>query len=79
MIGNGTKATAEHKAMLADRIMRLREAAKLTQKRLGEKVGAHAETICQYESGRCMPSLVVAKRMAAVLGVTLDELMRGIE
>lgn len=34
-------------------------------------------TICGYEKGEKIPSVPILAKMAAVLGVTMDELIRG--
>ncbi|CAN5152179.1 helix-turn-helix transcriptional regulator [soil metagenome] len=46
----------------------------LTQEALAEQVGAVRQTIAYLEKGEYMPSLALAWRLAAVLGVPLTEL-----
>lgn len=54
----------------------LRKAANLTCIQLGEKVGCTAMTISRYETGKREPNLETLRRLAAALGVTVDELIR---
>lgn len=59
---------------LCEDIKARRKRAALTQKELGERIGVAEATVCKYENGDRVPSLPVAKRMAAVFGCTVDEL-----
>src|SRR3954467_14804850 len=61
----------------ADVIRRLRQEAGLSQAGLAAAAGIHLRQIHRYESGEQQPALGVAQRMAAALGVTLDELAGG--
>lgn len=59
---------------ITNQIRRLRfDADEMTQQTLAERVGVTRQTIIAIESGRYSPSLEVAFRMAAVFGVTLNE------
>src|ERR1700754_2812342 len=51
-----------------------REELSLSQAELARAAGVHVRQIRRYESGEQQPVLAVAVRMAAALGVTLDEL-----
>ena len=55
-------------------IKRLRQGAGLSQAGLAAAAGIHLRQIHRYESGEQQPALDVAHRLAAALGVTLDEL-----
>jgi transcriptional regulator with XRE-family HTH domain len=46
----------------------------LTQGQLADAVGVHVRQIRRYQSGEQQPALNVAKRLAAALDLTLDEL-----
>ena len=59
---------------LGEVIRRRSKALGLTQLSLAELVGVHVRQIRRYESGEQQPVLAVAVRLAATLGVTLDEL-----
>lgn len=59
------------------RLRILRENAGMTQEDLGHRVGVRAPVISHYETGVRTPSLPVFRRIAHVLGVTMDLLMDG--
>lgn len=59
--------------MITNRIKELRHAAgEMTQQQLAERVGVTRQTINAIEGDKYSPSLEVAFRIAAALGVTLD-------
>jgi transcriptional regulator with XRE-family HTH domain len=58
-------------------LRRLRQEAGLSQAGLAGAAGIHLRQIHRYESGEQQPALDVAQRLAAALGVTLDELASG--
>ena len=58
-------------------IRSLRQEAGLSQAGLAAAAGIHLRQIHRYESGEQQPALGVAQRLAAALGVTLDELAGG--
>jgi transcriptional regulator with XRE-family HTH domain len=60
--------------MLGDVIRRRSRALGLTQRALAELVGVDVRQVRRYESGEQQPVLAVAVRLAAALGVSLDEL-----
>lgn len=60
------------------RIWKFRTRKKLTQRQLAMAIRANHSMIGHYESGRNVPSLIMAKRLAVVLGVSLDKLIEGI-
>jgi transcriptional regulator with XRE-family HTH domain len=60
--------------MLGDVIRRRSRALGLTQRALAELVGVDVRQVRRYESGEQQPVLAVAVRLAATLGVSLDEL-----
>jgi transcriptional regulator with XRE-family HTH domain len=61
----------------AEVIRGLRQQAGLSQAGLAAAAGIHLRQIHRYESGEQQPALGVAQRLAAALGVTLDELAGG--
>lgn len=61
-----------------ERLKSARERRGFTQEQLAEAVGMHAGRISDYESGRIVPQLEKAARMAGVLEITLDELVGGV-
>jgi putative transcriptional regulator len=59
---------------IANAIRRLRfERGEMTQQELAERVGVTRQTINAIELGKYSPSLEVAFRIAAALGVRLEE------
>lgn len=51
-----------------------REALKMTQRELANRVGITPAQMCMIETGKRMPSLKVALRIASALGCTVEEL-----
>lgn len=49
----------------------------LTQKELGDRVGVSRQAINALETGKHAPSLDLAFRLAAVFGVTVEELFEN--
>ena len=62
---------------IGDRIKDLRNALKLTQKDLAEKVGITYIQIGRYEKKKAAPSSDVLQRIADALNTTADYLMNG--
>lgn len=58
------------------RIRELREQAQLTQQELANKTLISQPYLAQLEAGLKIPNLYIAKRIADVLGVTVDELIQ---
>ena len=58
-----------------NRICALRQKAGLSQARLGEMLGVSNKAVSKWENGRTKPGLDIVRRLAEVLGVSLDELM----
>jgi transcriptional regulator with XRE-family HTH domain len=58
-------------------LRRLRQQAGLSQAGLAAAAGVHLRQINRYESGEQQPALDVGMRLAAALGVSLDELAGG--
>lgn len=62
-----------------ERLKQAREAAGLSQKKLGEKVNIARETVRSYENGYKQPTLTIISKIAVVLNVSLDWLAYGKE
>lgn len=54
-----------------------RESLGLTQQELAEKLFVSRQTVCRWENGSRCPDLVMAKKIALVLDISLDELIPG--
>lgn len=55
---------------VGENIRRLRQAARMTQKQLADKIGVALVTIQQYESGRRRPRVAQLQRLAEVFGMS---------
>ena len=62
----------------AERLTRLRTEAGLSRAELGEKIGIAGRSIVNYENGERIPYGDVCAKMAAVFGISTDELL-GVE
>ena len=62
----------------AERLAKLRADAGLTRAQLGEKVGVAGRSIINYENGERIPYGDTCAKLAAVFGITTDELL-GVE
>lgn len=57
------------------RLRQIRHERKITQGELGELLGFGYTAIANYESGRNEPSIYCLKRLATILGVSIDYLV----
>jgi transcriptional regulator with XRE-family HTH domain len=69
---DNAEQTAEN---LARNLVSLRQVRRMTQQSLAKAAGVPRSTISNLESGRGNPSLAVLLKVAAALGVALDELL----
>lgn len=69
----GRKPKAEQE-QVANRIEELRNAAGLTRQELADQVYVHYQTIGYIERGEYSPSLVLALKIASVLGASVEEI-----
>ena len=69
----GRKPKAEEERV-ANRVEDLRSRANLSRQELAEQVGVHYQTIGYIERGEYSPSLVLALRIASVLGASVEEI-----
>jgi len=54
-----------------------REQFGMTQQELAEKLFVSRQTVCRWENGSRCPDLIMAKKIALVLDISLDELIPG--
>lgn len=54
-----------------------REALGLSQQQLAEKLFVSRQTVSRWESGSRCPDLIMSKRIAMILGISLDDLIPG--
>ena len=64
---------------LGENIKRLREDHSLTQQQLADKLYVSRQTVCRWENGSRCPDLIMAKRLAVELNVSLDQLIKDEE
>ena len=69
----GRKPKAEEERV-ANRIEELRTLANLSRQDLADQVGVHYQTIGYIERGEYSPSLVLALRIASVLGASVEDI-----
>lgn len=65
----------ELKNIIADNLINLRKANKLTQLELAEKLNYSDKAISKWERGDSMPDIFLFKELADMYGVTLDYIM----
>lgn len=58
-----------------DNIKKFREEKNLTQQQLADKLYVSRQTVCRWENGSRCPDLIMAKKLALELEVTMDELI----
>jgi len=63
--------------MYNEKLRELRKKKNLTQEELAEKINVSRQTIVKWESGESEPSISIAKDIAEIFGVTVEE-MTGI-
>ena len=66
----------ELKLALAGRLIKLRQAAGMTQAELGERLNYSDKTVSKWERGESMPDAFVLTRLAEIYGTTVDALLR---
>ena len=59
---------------VSDRLKTAREKKGLTQREVAREIGVSQPAYCNFESGYKVPSLVIAKSISNVLGVSIDYL-----
>lgn len=64
------------KEVIVNRVKELRAGRGLTQEALAAALGVSRQSIISIERGKYTPSLMLALRMAAYFGCTVDELFR---
>lgn len=67
---------------IGERIFQLRFKAGMTQQKLESRInpGGNTTRVCEWESGaRGEPNLTSLRRLAAAFGLSLSQLLRGVE
>ena len=60
---------------MGEKLKAARKAAGLSQVELAERVGCRQVDISRYESGRHEPKALTLKKMAEVIGCSMDDLV----
>ena len=60
---------------LSDNIKKFRGEENLTQQQLADKLYVSRQTVCRWENGSRCPDLIMAKKLALELDVSMDELI----
>jgi len=64
----------EEEGLVANRVEAIRTQVGMSRQELADEVGVHYQTIGYIERGEYSPSLVLALRIADVLGTSVEEL-----
>lgn len=73
------RPTVRNKRKLAEKVMLLRTRRGWSQEKVCELMGVSAGLCGHWETARSMPSLLMAKKLADLFDITLDELVHGID
>ena len=60
---------------LPENITRLRKEKKITQEALAEYIGVTKASVSKWETGQCMPDMLLLPQLASFFDVTVDELI----
>ncbi len=60
------------------RLRQARQRRKLSQASLGRRLGVPQGNVSRWETDQCEPRLGFALKIARTLGVSLDDLLRGV-
>ena len=71
--------TPEMKVRFGENLARCREGADVSQEELGFRASIHRTEVSLLERGERMPRVDTATRIAGSLGISLDELVAGME
>ena len=62
---------------IADRILRLRKEAGLSQEALAEELGVSRQAVSKWENGITCPDVMLLPDIARYYGITVDELLQA--
>ena len=65
------------KNIIADNLINLRKANKLTQLELAEKLNYSDKAISKWERGESLPDIIILKQLADMYGVSVDYILTG--
>ena len=61
--------------MFKDNLMELRKYHNMSQEELAEEIGVTRQTVSKYQTGESLPDIEKCALIAAVFGVTMDDLI----
>lgn len=61
--------------MFKDNLIQLRKIYNMSQEELADKLGVTRQTVSKYETGESLPDIEKCAAIAAVFGVTIDDLI----
>ena len=61
--------------MFKDNLIELRKYHNMSQEELADKIGVSRQTLSKYETGESLPDIEKCKLIAAVFGVSIDDLL----
>lgn len=70
---------ASEKIKIGDKIRKIREEKKITQKELAERLGTSQQNLAQYENGKRNPKIKTLQKIADALEIPVSELYEGSE
>ena len=62
---------------IGDNVRRFRKKKGITQEELAEQINVGRTMVVRIETGTKVPPLLIAAKIADVLGCTVDDLLRG--
>ena len=68
-----------NKYAIGNNISALLKQKKMTQHELAARIQSHDDTVSRWMTGQRQPSAYALLRISKVLGVTMEELMEGID
>ena len=68
-----------NKYAIGENIYRLLKQKRMTQRELAKRIGTHEDTLSRWMTGQRQPSAYALLRISRVLGVSMEELMAGVD
>jgi transcriptional regulator with XRE-family HTH domain len=70
---------AMNRYAIGNNIYRLLKQRRMTQHELAARIHSHDDTVSRWMTGQRQPSSYALFRISKVLGVTMEELMEGVD
>ena len=65
------------KVLISEKLIAYREKNKLTQKKLGDRLGVSAQAVSKWERRQSYPDITLLPTLARLLECKIDELFEG--